>query len=54
MHAVLGRSDGKTVGGHVLELVVNPTLEVFLTVNSVPLKKRPDEASGMKLIDPTQ
>jgi len=54
MHAVLGRSDGSTVGGHALELDVNPTLEIFITVNSAPLKKRPDDASGMKLIDPTQ
>lgn len=54
MHAVLGRSDGSTVGGHVWELNVNPTLEVFMTVNSTPLKKRPDDASGMKFIDPTQ
>ncbi len=52
MHAVLGRSDGTTVGGHVFELNVNPTLEVFVTVNTVPLRKKPDEASGMKLIDP--
>jgi len=51
---VLGKPDGSTVGGHVFELHVNPTLEVFLTVNSVPLKKKPDAASGMKLIDPTQ
>ena len=54
MHAVLGRSDGSTVGGHVFELEANPTLEVFVTVDSMPLKKRPDDASGMKLIDPTQ
>lgn len=54
MHAVLGRSDGSTVGGHVFELEANPTLEVFVTVNGAPLKKRPDDASGMKLIDPTQ
>jgi predicted DNA-binding protein with PD1-like motif len=54
MHAVLGRHDGSTVGGHVFELRVNPTLEVFVTVNTVPIKKRSDEASGMKLIDPTQ
>src|SRR5580704_2772969 len=38
------------VGGHVFELNVNPTLEVFAT----PLKKRPDDPSGMKVIDPTQ
>jgi len=54
MHAVLGRHDRSTVGGHVFELHVNPTLEVFTTVNTTPLKKRPDDASGMKLIDPKQ
>lgn len=54
MHAVLGRPDGTTVGGHVFELNINPTLEVFMTVNTTPLKKRPDDASGMKMIDPTQ
>jgi predicted DNA-binding protein with PD1-like motif len=54
MHAVLGKSNGTTVGGHVFELHVNPTLEVFLTANTTPLKKKPDDASGMKVIDPTQ
>jgi predicted DNA-binding protein with PD1-like motif len=54
MHAVLGKSNGNTIGGHVFELNVNPTLEVFVTVNATPLGKKPDEASGMKLIDPTQ
>jgi hypothetical protein len=53
-HVVLGHSDGTTVGGHVWELHVNPTLEVFVTANSTPLKKKPDDASGMKMIDPTQ
>jgi predicted DNA-binding protein with PD1-like motif len=54
MHAVLGRHDGSTIGGHVFELNVNPTLEVFVTANTTPLRKRADDASGMKLIDPTQ
>jgi hypothetical protein len=54
MHAVLGHRDGSTVGGHVWELHVNPTLEVFVEVEPHPLKKVPDEASGMKFIDPTQ
>jgi predicted DNA-binding protein with PD1-like motif len=54
MHAVLGKPDGTTIGGHVFELNVNPTLEVMVTVNSVPLKRKPDDASGMKVIDPTQ
>ena len=54
MHAVLGKPDGSTVGGHVWQLTANPTIEVFLTANAVPLKKRPDDPSGMKLIDPAQ
>jgi hypothetical protein len=54
MHAVLGKPDGATIGGHVFELNVNPTLEVFVTVDTTSLKKKPDEASGMKVIDPTQ
>jgi predicted DNA-binding protein with PD1-like motif len=52
MHAVLGKHDGSTAGGHVFELNVNPTIEVFLTANTTALTKRPDDASGMKLIDP--
>jgi uncharacterized protein len=54
MHTVLGRRDGTTVGGHVFELNVNPTVEVFVTANSTPLAKRADDPSAMKLIDPTQ
>jgi predicted DNA-binding protein with PD1-like motif len=53
-HVVLSRHDGSTVGGHVWELHVNPTLEVFVTANATPLKKKPDNTSGMKFIDPTQ
>jgi uncharacterized protein len=52
MHVVLGKHDGTTVGGHVFELNVRPTLEIFLTANTAPLEKKPDDASGMKLIDP--
>jgi predicted DNA-binding protein with PD1-like motif len=54
MHAVLSKRSGATVGGHVFELNVRPTLEVFMTVDSAPLQKKPDESSGMKLIDPTK
>jgi hypothetical protein len=54
MHAVLGKPNGSTIGGHVFELDVNPTLEVVLTANATALKKKADDASGMKVIDPTQ
>jgi predicted DNA-binding protein with PD1-like motif len=54
MHAVLCKPDGSTIGGHVFELTTNPTVEVFMTVNTMVLKKKSDDASAMKLIDPTQ
>ncbi len=52
MHAVLGGRDGSTVGGHVFALQAEPTLEVFLTANALPLQKKLDPASGINLIDP--
>jgi len=54
MHAVLAKPDGSTVAGHVFALHVNPTVEVFLTANTTPLQKRPDDASGIKVIAPVQ
>jgi predicted DNA-binding protein with PD1-like motif len=51
VHAVLGLEDGTTRGGHLLEGIVRPTLEV--TVNETPARlrrrKRPD--LGIALID---
>ena len=52
-HVVLGRQDGSTVGGHVFELNVFPTLEVFVTANTSGLRKKMDAGSGIKVIDPT-
>jgi predicted DNA-binding protein with PD1-like motif len=52
-HSVLSRPDGSTRGGHTFELHVNPTLEVFLTADDMPLGKKQDPG-GLKLIDPTQ
>jgi uncharacterized protein len=54
MHAVLCKPDGSTIAGHVFELISNPTVEVFMTVDKTPLGKKGDDASGMKLIDPAQ
>jgi predicted DNA-binding protein with PD1-like motif len=53
-HMVMGKHDGSTVGGHLWEAHVNPTLEVFVNVDPVALRKTPDAESGMKLIDPTK
>jgi predicted DNA-binding protein with PD1-like motif len=49
-HAVLGRRDGSTVGGHVQRATVWPTLEVIVTESPVHLRKRVDEETGLALI----
>ncbi|MGV4926010.1 MULTISPECIES: PPC domain-containing DNA-binding protein [unclassified Streptomyces] len=51
MHAVLGRRDGSTVGGHVQRATVRPTLEVVVTEFPSPLTRRLDEARGLPVID---
>ena len=50
-HAVLGRRDGSTVGGHLLEAYVRPTLEIVLTESPEHLRKRTDEETGLALIE---
>ena len=49
-HATLAKRGGVTVGGHLLEGVVRPTLEVVLTQVPGHLERRFDEASGIALI----
>jgi predicted DNA-binding protein with PD1-like motif len=49
-HVVVGRSDGTTRGGHLIEAHVRPTLEVVLVESPAHLRKQFDEASGLALI----
>ena len=51
-HAVLGRRDGSTVGGHLLRAHVWPTLELVLREAPATLRKRHDPETGLALIDP--
>ncbi|SDZ20558.1 hypothetical protein SAMN05444365_10752 [Micromonospora pattaloongensis] len=50
VHAVLGRCDGSTVGGHLLSARVWPTLEVIVTEVAPELAKRVDPETGLALI----
>ncbi|PZF92011.1 PPC domain-containing DNA-binding protein [Micromonospora deserti] len=50
VHAVLGRADGSTVGGHLLRGVVWPTLEVIVSEVAPELAKRVDPQTGLALI----
>jgi predicted DNA-binding protein with PD1-like motif len=49
-HVVLGRSDGTTRGGHLLEGRVRPTLEVMLIESPCHLRRKHDPQSGLALI----
>jgi hypothetical protein len=52
-HVSVASSDGTVRGGHVINAFVFPTLELFMTVYPTPLHKESDEATGLKLIDPS-
>jgi predicted DNA-binding protein with PD1-like motif len=49
-HAVLGRRDGSTVGGHLLQASVRPTLELMLTESPAHLRRVHDPETGLALI----
>jgi predicted DNA-binding protein with PD1-like motif len=51
-HMVVGLPDGTTIGGHVLEAYIFPTLEVMVTVDPVPLHKTLDPETDLSLFDP--
>lgn len=50
-HGVLGRADGSTLGGHIQEGRVWPTLEVILVEEPAYLRRTIDEKTGLALID---
>jgi predicted DNA-binding protein with PD1-like motif len=50
-HVVVGRSDGTTRGGHLLEAHVWPTLEVIVEESPGELKRKSDPETGLTLID---
>jgi hypothetical protein len=52
-HVAVASSDGTVRGGHLIEAHVFPTLELFLTVYPTALHKQRDDATGLKLIDPS-
>ncbi|WP_366928813.1 DUF296 domain-containing protein [Phenylobacterium sp.] len=51
VHAVVGLSDGSTRGGHLLNAVVKPTLEVTIVETPAHLRRRKRPELGVALID---
>jgi uncharacterized protein len=52
-HAVLGLPDGTTRGGHVVEMVVRPTLEVMVTVDPKSMQRQFNPETDLTLIVPS-
>lgn len=50
-HAVVARSDGSALGGHLLAGCVDPTLEVMMVESPATLRRKIDPATGLALID---
>jgi uncharacterized protein len=50
LHAVLGLSDGSTRGGHLLEAIVQPTLEVTVVETPAHLRRKQRADLGIALI----
>lgn len=49
-HVVVAKRDGTAHGGHLLEGIVRPTLEVVLTESPSHLQRVTDKATGLPLI----
>lgn len=50
VHAILGRSNGSTVAGHLLSGLVRPTLEMSVIASGVEVEKSFDPATGLTLL----
>jgi uncharacterized protein len=46
-HVALGKRDLSVIGGHMNELLVHPTLEVWLRPEATPVTRVLDEACGL-------
>jgi predicted DNA-binding protein with PD1-like motif len=51
-HMVIARSDATAFGGHVLEALVRPVIELVVTESPAYLQRRKDAESGLALISP--
>lgn len=49
IHIALGLPDFSTVSGHVMKIIVNPTCEINLLVNTGKVERKFDEKSGLNL-----
>ncbi|MDP8904974.1 MAG: DNA-binding protein [Chloroflexota bacterium] len=51
LHISLARPDLSLIGGHFIDAIVRPTLEVSIQQEAAAVTRVPDEASGLALMD---
>ncbi len=51
LHGVFGREDFSVIGGHIKEARANPTFEVWLRTEDVPVPRKHDPSTGLDLLD---
>lgn len=50
-HVVVGKADGTAHGGHLLEALVRPTMEILVVESSKHLRRRMRDDVGVALLD---
>lgn len=50
-HIIIGKADGTAHGGHLIEAIVRPTLELFLIASPTALIRKMNESFKIPLID---
>ncbi|MGI8787173.1 MAG: PPC domain-containing DNA-binding protein [Pyrinomonadaceae bacterium] len=50
-HVVVAKRDGTAHGGHLIDAIVRPTLEVILTESPAKMRRKYNEKFGLALID---
>lgn len=50
-HVTIGCADYTTLGGHVVEAVVGPTLEIIIETAPATIRRRRDSETGLQLWD---
>jgi uncharacterized protein len=50
VHCVLSHQDGSAIAGHVFQLVIRPTCEVFVAESAAHVARRGDPDSGLPVI----
>ena len=51
IHGVFGHPDFSVVAGHVKEARVNPTLEIWLRAEEIPIRRVRDQETGLDMLD---